>query len=134
MVFIPPKYIQNGVLLFNINIIQTTTTRNPYIVLFGFVTVAGIVRKTYQIPSRGMLNTGIKTKCLLISINDSAAYTMGVHLIYSDGTFREIVPNTAITYGVDIEGSVCVIVQGKDIVLKNNVDSARQVCLCAFMA
>lgn len=42
MVFIPPKYIQNGVLLFNINIIQTTTTRNPYIVLFGFVTVAGI--------------------------------------------------------------------------------------------
>ena len=120
--------------MFNINIIQTTTTRNPYIVLFGFVTVAGIVRKTYQIPSRGMLNTGIKTKCLLISINDSAAYTMGVHLIYSDGTFREIVPNTAITYGVDIEGSVCVIVQGKDIVLKNNVDSARQVCLCAFMA
>ena len=96
--------------------------------------VAGIVRKTYQIPSRGMLNTGIKTKCLLISINDSTAYTMGVHLIYSDGTFREIVPNTAITYGVDIEGSVCVIVQGKDIVLKNNIDSARQVCLYAFMA
>ena len=102
-------------------------------IMCRLICVAGIVRKTYQIPSRGMLNTGIKTKCMLISINDSAAYTMGVHLIYSDGTFREIVPNTTITYGVDIEGSVCVIVQGKDIVLKNNIDSARQVCLYAFM-
>ena len=81
-----------------------------------------------------MINTGIKTKCMLISINDSASYVMGVHLIYSDGTFREIVPNTGLAYGVNVEGSVCVIAQGKDIVLKNNIDSSRQVCLFAFMA
>ena len=70
---------------------------------------------------------------MLISTNDSAAYTMGVHLIYSEGTFREIAPNTTIAYGADIEGSVCILVQGKEIVLKNNIDSAKQVSLCAFM-
>ena len=95
--------------------------------------VAGIVRKTYQIPSKGMMNTGIKTKCMLISVNDSAAYTMGVHLIYSDGTFREITPNTTITYGTDVEGSMCVIAKGREIVLKNNTDSAKQVWLYAFI-
>ena len=45
MVFIPTKYIQNGVILFNINIIQTTTTRNPYKLLFGFISVAGVIGK-----------------------------------------------------------------------------------------
>ena len=123
----------NADTLVSVSLGEGQPQKNVKLSTLASVVAGGIVRKTYQIPSRGMLNTGIKTKCMLISINDSAAYTMGVHLIYSDGTFREIVPNTTITYGVDMEGSVCVIVQGKDIVLKNNIDSAKQVCLYAFM-
>lgn len=85
--------------------------------------------KVYVLKPGQTIETGLSTKCLLLSTNDSTSIYIGAHLIYYNGEIKEIVPNTRLSYGVDISEKVCILVSNHEIIIKNNYTSDQVISI-----
>ena len=94
--------------------ICSATLIYPYIMMFGKICVAEQIGvssgKKYVLTSGQTIETDIPVKCLLISTNDSASFFIGVHAVLYDGAFKELLPNTNLSYGTENSEKVCVLV------------------------
>lgn len=85
--------------------------------------------KVYHLKPGQTIETGLSSKCLLLSSNDSTSIYIGVHLIYYNGEIKEVVPNIRLSYGVDTSGQVCILVSNHEIIIKNNYTSDQVISI-----
>lgn len=89
----------------------------------GIIGVVG--KKTLNLSAGASIDLA-SARSLLLSVNATLGYELGVHVVKGDGSFVEIVGNSKITYGSEDAETVCIYVSNNRIIVKNNTPSTKQ--------
>ena len=89
----------------------------------------GVVGKKTLNLSAGASIDLASARSLLLSVNATLGYELGVHVVRENGEFVEIVGNSRITYGSEDAVAVCIYVSNKRIIVKNNTSFTKQLYL-----
>lgn len=88
--------------------------------------IIGVVWENSLNLSAGASVDLASARALLLSVNSSLSYEIGVHVVKGDGRFVEIVGNSTFTYGSEDAETVCIYVSNNRIIVKNNTPSVKK--------